>query len=121
MCCQDQHRTRPQAVGDVYPAHKSVANWVGVRPENPAMKSSLFLSTAFVLALKVTTAFGAAMTTTTATANVSCSGATKFELFGVNESGAEFGSTTIPGVLGTDYTWPVTTSIDVSGSSYIQY
>ncbi len=31
---------------------------------------------------------------------------------GVNESGAEFGSGNIPGVLGTDYTWPLTSSID---------
>jgi endoglucanase len=31
----------------------------------------------------------------------------KFQWFGVNESGAEFGSGDIPGVLGTDYTWPV--------------
>jgi endoglucanase len=31
-----------------------------------------------------------------------------FTWFGVNESGAEFGSGDIPGVLGTDYIWPVT-------------
>jgi hypothetical protein len=31
-----------------------------------------------------------------------------FEFFGVNESGAEFGNLNLPGVLGTDYTWPVT-------------
>ncbi|KAH7419143.1 glycoside hydrolase superfamily [Cadophora sp. MPI-SDFR-AT-0126] len=31
---------------------------------------------------------------------------------GVNESGAEFGQANIPGVLGTDYTWPLTTTID---------
>ncbi|KAK0113224.1 hypothetical protein ONS95_014919 [Cadophora gregata] len=31
---------------------------------------------------------------------------------GVNESGAEFGQTNIPGVLGTDYTWPLTSTID---------
>ncbi|KAF9449521.1 glycoside hydrolase family 5 protein [Macrolepiota fuliginosa MF-IS2] len=37
---------------------------------------------------------------------------TKFTYFGVNESGAEFGETKIPGVLGTDYTWPSPTSID---------
>ncbi|KZV84842.1 glycoside hydrolase [Exidia glandulosa HHB12029] len=39
-------------------------------------------------------------------------GRTKFELFGVNESGAEFGSGKVPGVLGTDYTWPTTASVD---------
>ena len=44
-----------------------------------------------------------------------CSGSrTKFKFFGVNESGAEFGNTNIPGVLGTDYTWPSPSSIDVS-------
>jgi len=30
---------------------------------------------------------------------------------GVNESGAEFGNNKIPGILGTDYTWPNTTTI----------
>jgi hypothetical protein len=32
--------------------------------------------------------------------------------FGTNEAGAEFGST-IPGVLGTDYTWPNTSAIQL--------
>jgi len=36
-----------------------------------------------------------------------------FWFAGVNESGAEFGSGNIPGVLGTDYTWPLTSSVDV--------
>jgi len=36
----------------------------------------------------------------------------KFKWFGVNESGAEFGNTAIPGQLGKDYTWPVTSTID---------
>lgn len=31
---------------------------------------------------------------------------------GMNESGAEFGNTNIPGTLGTDYTWPLAASID---------
>ena len=38
--------------------------------------------------------------------------ASKFQWFGVNESGAEFGSGSIPGQLGKDYTWPVDSSID---------
>ncbi|TVY20491.1 putative endo-beta-1,4-glucanase B [Lachnellula arida] len=36
----------------------------------------------------------------------------KFKFFGVNESGAEFGNTAIPGELGKDYTWPLTSTID---------
>ncbi|KAI9817430.1 MAG: hypothetical protein M1827_001040 [Pycnora praestabilis] len=35
-----------------------------------------------------------------------------FQYFGVNESGAEFGAGNLPGTLGTDYTWPVTSTID---------
>ncbi|KUJ21983.1 glycoside hydrolase [Mollisia scopiformis] len=35
------------------------------------------------------------------------------EFLGVNESGAEFGSTDIPGTLGTDYTWPNTSAIQI--------
>jgi endoglucanase len=31
-----------------------------------------------------------------------------FQFFGVNESGAEFGNTALPGQLGKDYTWPPT-------------
>lgn len=31
-----------------------------------------------------------------------------FQFFGVNESGAEFGNTAIPGQLNKDYTWPPT-------------
>ncbi|KAJ5368406.1 uncharacterized protein N7496_008166 [Penicillium cataractarum] len=38
--------------------------------------------------------------------------ATGFTWVGVSESGAEFGSA-IPGTLGTDYTWPVTSKIQV--------
>ncbi|KAG6813402.1 hypothetical protein H0H92_011380 [Tricholoma furcatifolium] len=37
---------------------------------------------------------------------------TLFQHFGVNESGAEFGSSAIPGALGTDYTYPSPSSID---------
>jgi hypothetical protein len=37
----------------------------------------------------------------------------KFQFTGVNESGAEFGNTAIPGQLGKDYTWPVNSTIDV--------
>ncbi|TVY32370.1 Endo-beta-1,4-glucanase B [Lachnellula subtilissima] len=35
-----------------------------------------------------------------------------FWFAGVNESGAEFGSTNLPGTKGTDYTWPLTSSVD---------
>ncbi|CZR51741.1 probable endo-beta-1,4-glucanase B [Phialocephala subalpina] len=35
-----------------------------------------------------------------------------FQFFGVNESGAEFGNTAIPGQLNKDYTWPPTATID---------
>ncbi|KAF8071917.1 endoglucanase [Lyophyllum atratum] len=49
----------------------------------------------------------------TSTNPAGCTGTlTKFKYFGVNQSGAEFGNTKIPGVLGTDYTWPATSSID---------
>ncbi|KAG8896500.1 hypothetical protein FRC01_011749, partial [Tulasnella sp. 417] len=50
-------------------------------------------------------------TTTTTTSATPSATTKKFKLFGVNESCAEFG-TAIPGVLGTDYTWPATSSID---------
>ncbi|KAJ5464624.1 endo-beta-1-4-glucanase B [Penicillium daleae] len=37
--------------------------------------------------------------------------ASSFAWFGVSESGAEFGNQNIPGVLGTDYIWPDTSTI----------
>ncbi|KAG8941714.1 hypothetical protein FRC03_004169, partial [Tulasnella sp. 419] len=59
-------------------------------------------------------------TTSTSTTSTSASntptpsptGRVKFKYYGVNQSCAEFGSSTIPGVLGTHYTWPTTDSID---------
>ena len=36
-----------------------------------------------------------------------------FQWFGVNESGAEFGQNNIPGVLGTDYTFPSNSTLSV--------
>ncbi|THV07369.1 endoglucanase [Dendrothele bispora CBS 962.96] len=41
-----------------------------------------------------------------------CSGTTKFRFFGVNQSGAEFGQTVIPGTYNKDYIWPAPSSID---------
>ena len=43
-----------------------------------------------------------------------------FWFAGVNESGAEFGSGTLPGTLGTTYTWPLTSTIDVSCKNILQ-
>ncbi|GLB40406.1 putative cellulase (glycosyl hydrolase family 5) [Lyophyllum shimeji] len=60
-----------------------------------------------------TTPGGGTTTSTAPPAGTGCSGSlTKFKYFGVNQSGAEFGNTKIPGVLGTDYTWPSPSSID---------
>lgn len=36
----------------------------------------------------------------------------KFQFFGVNESGPEFGTSNIPGTYGTDYIWPTLSTID---------
>jgi endoglucanase len=44
-----------------------------------------------------------------------------FWYFGVNESGAEFGNGNIPGTLGTDYTWPVDSTIDVRPTKILNY
>ncbi|KAF3904214.1 Endoglucanase [Orbilia brochopaga] len=48
--------------------------------------------------------------TTTPSASPTSNG--KFQYVGVNESGAEFGQNSIPGRLGTDYTWPSPSSVD---------
>jgi endoglucanase len=51
--------------------------------------------------------------TSTAALPTSASASRVFQWFGVNESGAEFGNTAIPGELGKDYTWPNTSSIEI--------
>ncbi|RXW25592.1 hypothetical protein EST38_g213 [Candolleomyces aberdarensis] len=52
-------------------------------------------------------------TTSSSAGSSACPGAVaKFQFFGVNQSGAEFGENVIPGVLGTHYTWPSPSSID---------
>lgn len=38
----------------------------------------------------------------------------KFQHVGVNESGAEFGQTSLPGQYNKDYVWPAEGTIDVS-------
>ncbi|KAF3902898.1 Endoglucanase [Arthrobotrys entomopaga] len=60
-----------------------------------------------------TTTRSTTTTTKSTTASASpTSGSKKFKFVGVNESGAEFGSQSIPGTLGKDYTWPSPSSID---------
>ncbi|TVY86755.1 putative endo-beta-1,4-glucanase B [Lachnellula willkommii] len=49
--------------------------------------------------------------TAAASSSSSASSNGTLEWLGVNESGAEFGTGNIPGVLGTDYIWPLTASI----------
>lgn len=56
--------------------------------------------------------------TTSATAAVAASSSVVkasggLQWLGVNESGAEFGAANIPGTLGTDYTWPNTSAIQI--------
>jgi len=51
--------------------------------------------------------------TSTAALPTSASASRVFQWFGVNESGAEFGNTAIPGELGKDYTWPNTSAIEI--------
>jgi endoglucanase len=54
--------------------------------------------------------------TTSASASASPSASGKFKWMGVDESGAEFGQTAIPGIYGKDFTFASTSSIDVSSS-----
>ncbi|KAL5525511.1 hypothetical protein ACEPAG_6847 [Sanghuangporus baumii] len=74
----------------------------------------LFADSAFSLAARKPTPTDAIPTVTSnlQPRQVSCPNSTKFQFFGVNESGAEFGQNVIPGAEGTDYTWPSPSSID---------
>ncbi|KAJ7475903.1 endoglucanase [Mycena latifolia] len=53
-----------------------------------------------------------ATTTSTAPSSTGCANRTKFKFFGVNQSGAEFGSATWPGTWGKDFIFPAPSSID---------
>lgn len=65
-------------------------------------------------AVAVTSAVAAPTTTTSgSSSNAVQKRKSKFLFTGVNESGAEFGQGKYPGTLGTDYTWPVHSTIDV--------
>ncbi|KAK0204881.1 glycoside hydrolase superfamily [Desarmillaria ectypa] len=76
------------------------------------LSAFVFLAVLFSSGRAATLSSRASNTTVTSSAGT-CSGhLTKFEYFGVNESGAEFGSGNIPGVLGTDYIFPAESSID---------
>ncbi|KAJ7455391.1 endoglucanase [Mycena galericulata] len=77
-----------------------------------AYYSQCLPGTATTTATKTTATTTTATTTSSAPGSTACSNRTKFQFFGVNESGAEFGSTAWPGVLGTDYTFPAPSSID---------
>ncbi|KAK6505865.1 hypothetical protein TWF481_007755 [Arthrobotrys musiformis] len=68
-------------------------------------------TTSSTTTLRTSTTTSTTTRTTTPSASPT-SGTKKFEYIGVNESGAEFGENSIPGVLGTDYTWPSPSSID---------
>jgi len=73
----------------------------------------LALAAAALAAPSVTVGDKPSGTLTARQAAGTCKGPlTKFKFFGVNESGAEFGTGNIPGVLNTDYTWPSPSSID---------
>ncbi|KAK6541919.1 hypothetical protein TWF694_007695 [Orbilia ellipsospora] len=60
---------------------------------------------------ETTTVGGDCTTTGGPTQPTDCDASGTFELFGVNEAGAEFG-TAIPGTLGKDFTWPTFDSVD---------
>lgn len=40
-------------------------------------------------------------------------GLTSVSVFGVNESGPEFGNKNLPGTLNKDYVWPTLSTVDV--------
>lgn len=58
------------------------------------------------------------MSTSTTSATSQPTGSS-FKWFGVDESCAEFGQDYLPGVWGTHYTWPDTSTIAVSNEFYV--
>ncbi|KAJ7019920.1 endoglucanase [Mycena alexandri] len=78
------------------------------------------LNAFFFQCLPVTTTGAATGTTTTVTttstappsSSGTCANRTKFKFFGVNQSGAEFGTGAVPGTWGKDFTFPAPSSID---------
>jgi endoglucanase len=60
-----------------------------------------------------TSSVAASATSSAAVTTSTSSSSGGLQWLGVNESGAEFGTTNIPGTLGTDYTWPNTSAIQI--------
>ncbi|KAJ8122769.1 hypothetical protein ONZ43_g1118 [Nemania bipapillata] len=56
--------------------------------------------------MKFVEIFATAATVASVVAAPTTKRASKFQFVGVNESGAEFGNTALPGQFGKDYTWP---------------
>ncbi|KAF4627312.1 hypothetical protein G7Y89_g10837 [Cudoniella acicularis] len=80
-------------------------------PSTISSQDSLAASTATSSALASSSSAAAVGTSSASTTTSSPIASGKFKFFGVDESGAEFAPTTLPGTLGTTYEWPSTTSI----------
>lgn len=82
-------------------------------PEPTITVTETVTTTATVTDVQTVTVTSAPQSTPSAPSGDICPGTrTKFQFFGVNQSGAEFGNANIPGTLNKDYTWPSTDSVD---------
>jgi endoglucanase len=66
--------------------------------------------------IKTTTTTKPTTTTANPTTSTTKAAATGLRWLGVDESGAEFGQTSIPGTYGKDFIFPATSSLDVCSS-----
>ncbi|KAI5807818.1 glycoside hydrolase superfamily [Peziza echinospora] len=71
-----------------------------------------FLQSALAALLALPTAITAVPQLSPRQSTGCSSSGTKFQYFGVNQAGAEFGNNVVPGALGKEYTWPTRTSVD---------
>ncbi|TDZ18908.1 Endo-beta-1,4-glucanase B [Colletotrichum orbiculare MAFF 240422] len=72
------------------------------------LSTSIFIKPSTSAAVPTTTKAASTSVTSAAAASTSTTPAKtgKFKWFGSSQSGAEFGQANLPGVAGTDYTWP---------------
>ncbi|CZT52834.1 probable cellulase precursor [Rhynchosporium secalis] len=74
-------------------------------------------TTTLVTSTTTKAAMSSSTSRTSSAAPPTSTGSGKFKWFGINESGAEFGQATLPGVWGTHFTFPANSALDTLISS----
>lgn len=90
---------------------QAAASATSVKSAAAAASTSSAAASSAAATTKTTASSKSSSAASTAAAASSTASSGKLKWFGINQSCAEFGTTSIPGTYGTDYYWPSTSSI----------